>query len=244
MAKYIVLILALWSSIADATEDRQSKLMALVQNGLGLSSLSADRGTFGPNNEQYIASIKAPSNEDDSVRLVLISDTGTAPVSIIQSQPWKAGISDGWNLQFKRGTLLLTADGGSCGTVCHSVTTYKFRYRDHEYRLIGVDESTVMSDLQVEGDHVDKMFLITTTMSINLQTKRVRHTKERCLSADDNPWDCTPKKRTVTKEFSFTSDSRWLLEDFSPEAFSEFEAKTKYLRGYIDADFNYRERDP
>ena len=238
MRRHIATLLIALSSLANATESVETKLIALLHAKLGLSVQVAAEGFFGLKGERYIAALVAAKSDENSVKLALFRKVGETPKSVAQTPSFETSRL-GWLPIFKRGTLLLHGDT-SCGAVCHISTAYKFQFRDGEYRLIGVDKSSISSDPHVKSGVEDKVFLVTTTKSINLLTMKVQHSREQCLSSDDNPWYCTAKKKMVTKDFSFTSDVKWTLENFSPDIFSEFEDKTPCLRGSIDASFRYR----
>ena len=236
---YVVLFLIFCSSFAEATEDKESKVITQVHKQLGLFSISADKGVLGENGEQYVAAIAANSKNESIYRVVLFQEKNVSPLSVTQSQAIENNIW-GWSLRFKKGVLQVYGDG-SCGAICHSSATYKFQYRHGICRLIGVDESNVSLSPNDGGNSGGEAFLVTSNKSINLLTKKVSYSMVRCLSSDDNPWDCASKRRGITKDYAFTSSEEWSLPNFSPEAFSEYEENTKYLHGYINDNLKYHE---
>ncbi|HLF98041.1 MAG TPA: hypothetical protein VI457_12935 [Methylococcaceae bacterium] len=217
--------------------------MMLIHKRLGIFSISVDKGAFGPKGNQHVAAIATTSKEDTSVRLILFRESTTSPISVLQSEAWDTGGRWSWLLAFKKGSLYLYGDG-SCGAVCHSSASYQFQIRDGECRLVGVEESNVSADSHVKGDVVDQVFLVTTNKRINLLTKRVRYSRERCLSSDDNPWYCVSKANVSEREFSFMSDLKWRLQEFSPDIFDDFQQNIQYLHGRIDADLKFIESNP
>lgn len=235
MGKYLALLLLLCSPLANANDNNEGKLMTLVHSRLGLFALSASAGVLGPNGERYVASVAAKAKDDTSVRLVLFRESNATPTPVLQSQEWDNVNQWSWLVAFKKGSLFLYGDPGSCGAVCHSSVGYQFKIRDGEYRLIGVNQSNVRADPPE---------LITTSTSINLLTKKVRYSRESCHQVDDNPWFCASKTKVSVKEFSFLSDQKWALQEFSPDIFDEFQEKTKYLHGHIDANLTFGESNP
>jgi hypothetical protein len=224
-----------------ANETGDTSLKRFLQERYGnIENITHSEGKLKSRTGIYVAVVMSQRDAaEDSLpsRVIVLKKNNSGYGVVAEGKIWVEG-SNGWSVFLKNGYLFLSTDQ-SCGSVCHSSTSFQFSCYKHACNLTNVGESLVEGDFE-QGLN-GKFNLATSTKNINFLLRTITYTSELCPASENNPWYCTGKTRSFRKKLTFYSAIKWDLTNFSPDEFAEYEARVPHLNGHIDKDLRYHE---